>query len=111
MLIEKATLEEISEKITQYYLLLEEIRRLEMSKAIARDTLLEAFKVSGTRVFDTDTGLRARVDTQSRRFIGVKEAEVLLPPDLFGKLVKESTNIVLTVKPIKEKQEDDKLET
>jgi len=109
MLIEKATLEGISEKITQYYLLSEEIRRLEMSKVIARDTLLEAFRFSGARVFKTDTGLRAEVGTQSRRFIGVKEAEALLPPDLFGKLVKESTNIVLSVRPIKEKQEDEKL--
>ena len=71
------------------------------------DELLEKFKEMSLRIYDTPSGLRARVDTRKDADrINVREAKALLDTDTFNKLVHEgSVSIVLSVRPIKAEEE------
>jgi hypothetical protein len=57
----------------------------------------------GIRWYDTPSGLRANTYTRKgNEYINVKEAQKLLPEDLFNKLLKQGDPIViLSVRPIK----------
>ena len=96
----------LADLIRYYHQLQEEIKRLEISKEIARNTLLERFKAGKLREYVVDN-LQAAVTTSIRRSISVKEAEAMLDEPTFRKLCKESKPlIILTVRPIKGKEEE-----
>jgi len=101
------TEEKLIKAVEYYREIQDEISRLELSKKIAREALLEKFKEMQIRVYDTPSSLRARVDTRkSADFINTKEAEVLLDTDTFAKLRHEgSVSVVLSVRPVKAEEE------
>lgn len=93
----------LADLITYYNKIQEEIKRLEYSKEIAKNTLLERFKTSKLREYKV-AGLQADITTRIDRRISVKEAKDMLDEATFGKLLKETTSVVLTVRRIKEKE-------
>lgn len=100
------TLGSLSEAIEYYRNLQDELSRLELSKKIAREAILEKFQDTGMRVFDTASGLRARADTRTgREYIDVVEAKAMLDWDTLGKLLRTATTTVtLSVRQIKEQE-------
>lgn len=101
-------LESLTRAVEYYRQINEEIARLQVSRDIARQSILEKFKETGMRWYDTPSGLRARVDTRKGADrIDVKEARQLLPKDLFDKLLRAGeTIVVLSVRPIKSEEEE-----
>ena len=96
----------LAELIRYYSKIQDELKRLQDSKEIAKNTLLERFKVAKLREYVVDN-LQAAVTTSIRKSISVKEAEALLPPDLFGKLLRETTSVILTVRRVSKIEEQD----
>jgi len=101
------TQEKLIQAVEYYREIQDEISRLELSKKIAREALLEKFREMSLRVFDTPSSLRARVDTRkSADHINIQEAKALLDADIFEKLRHEgSVSVVLSVRPIKAEEE------
>lgn len=101
------TQESLTKAVEFYQQIKEEIERLELSKKIARERIIERFQENELRVYDTGSGLRARVYTRKgREFISVVEAKELLDEDTFDKLLKiGDTIVVLSVMPIKAEEE------
>ncbi len=106
MVTEQTTLMELAEVVEDYARLQEEKKRIEMSLGIAKNSIMEAFKVTKMREFNTPTGLKAWIDTRVSQRISAKEAKELLDEDTYNKLVKESISVVLTVRQLKEKESE-----
>ena len=106
---EAKTLENLTEAVTYYRDLVDEIDRLQLSKEIAKKVILGKFQETGMRWYDTPSGLRARVDTRmGRETIGVKEARAMLPEDVFNKLLRVGdTIVVLSVRQVKVEEVND----
>ena len=102
------TLEGLTSAVEYYREIQEELNRLQASKDLAKESILAKFREMELRRFDTPSGLRARVDTRvGRKYIDPKEAAILLPPDLFDKLLKVGeTIVVLSVRPVKPEEEN-----
>lgn len=99
--VKQVDLGTLSSAVNYYYDLQQEKYRLELSMKIARESLIEAFKYAGMRVYDTDNGLRARVDTSIRTTISAKEAKELLDEETYRKLAKETASLTVSVRSIK----------
>ena len=99
---EITTLGDLTAAVEYYRDIQEEISRLELSKKIARESIMEKFRETGMRHYDTSSNLRARVDTRTgKQWIDVKEAKTLLDSDTFNKLLKQGgTIVVLSVRPV-----------
>ena len=104
MTTEQTTLGQLTETVEYYQQLQEEKKRIEMSLEVAKNSIMEAFKITGMREFTTGTGLKAWIETRANQRISVKEARELLDEDTLGKLVKTSVSVVLTVRQLKEKE-------
>ena len=99
---------DLTAAVEYYWGIQEELSRLELSKGIARQTIIEKFQETGMRYFDTSSDLRARVDTRKgREYINVEEARALLDEDTFNKLLRTGdTIVILSVRPIKAEEEN-----
>jgi len=102
------TLENLTSAVEYYRAIQTEISRLQVSKDIAKEAILEKFRETGMRYYDTGSGLRARTYTKvGNKWIDTKEAAVLLDPDTFNKLLKVGeTIVVLSVRPVKSGEEN-----
>ena len=94
----------LADLITYYNKIQEEISRLQYSKEITKNTLLERFKQGKIREY-TVGGLKADITTRIDKRISVKEAKDMLDEATFGKLLKETVAVVLTVRRIKGEEE------
>ena len=106
MVTEQTTLMELAEVVEEYARLQEEKKRIEMRLGIAKLSIMEAFKATGMRDFNTPTGLKAWITTKVGQRISAKEAKELLDEDTYNKLLKESISVVLTVRQLKEGKDE-----
>lgn len=102
--IEQTTLGQLTETVEYYHKLQEEKKRIEMSLEVAKKSIIEAFKLTGMREYETPTGIKAWINTRASQRISVKEARELLDEDSFNKLLKESMSVVLTVRQLKQEE-------
>lgn len=101
------TLGNLTSAVEYYKEIQEELKRLQLSKDIAKESILARFRETEMRYFDTASGLRARTYTrEGNKYISVAEAKTLLPEDIFNKLLKQGdTIVILSVRPIKAEEE------
>ena len=99
---------ELVEAIEYYRQLQEELDRLNDSKAIARQSILDRMNAEKLRVVDTPSGFRARIYAgKGREYIDVREARALLDEDTLAKLLKVGDAYVsLSVRVIKQEEEE-----
>ncbi len=91
---------DISSLIDYYTQIQDEIKRMEMSKEVAAETIRKYFVQHQLREFTTDIA-KAEVNTRVTKTIMYKEAEALLAPDILGKLTKEKVSVILSVRRIR----------
>jgi len=90
-----------SRLIDYYRQIQDEVKRLEMSKEVAKEAILQMFRETGLRYFRTDNNLVARADPRTTEHILVKEAKAMLPEDVLKKLLQETAFVVLSVRKVK----------
>ena len=100
------TLKNLAKNIEHYDKLEKEIDRLEASKEIAKQIIVEAFNVGGMRYFDLPSHLRARVKTTTHRTIKYEEARQLLNENTLNKLVHLFADTEITITSIQPDIED-----
>ena len=95
---------QLAEDVRYYYNLQQEKVRIEMSMEIAKKAIMANLTATGERdFFDAERNIKASIETRAQIRISPKEAEALLPPDLYQKLAKETVSVVLTIRKLKEK--------
>ena len=100
-IIREALQKDLDGLLDYYKTILEELDQLLATKDILRLALIQHFKENNLRNY-AGKGMKAWVNTRTSHFISVSEAEKLLPPDLFGKLVHETVSVIFTVRRAKD---------
>jgi len=86
---EQTTLEQVTSTIQSYHKIQQEISRLEMTRQLLEESLIQYWKEMGCpNKYDTPEQLGLRILLLARESINVEEARALLPQDLFDKLLK-----------------------
>ena len=108
---EQTTLEQVTSTIQSYHKIQQEISRLEMTRQLLEESLIQYWKEMGCPPagYKTPDGLKFLIIPKSREGINVEEARSLLDQQTFDKLLKVTTFDQVSVRKIK--GEDDGKET
>ena len=99
---ESTTLEQLTQAVSSYYRISQELSRLKMTQELLKESLLQYWKGMGCPdKYDTSDSLRFRILSKSREGINVEEARALLPQNLFDKLLKVTEFEQVSVRKIK----------
>ena len=99
---EQTTLEQVSQTVSSYYKMQQEISRLEMTRQLLKESLLQYWKEMGCPdKYDSGDNLRLRILPKLRESIPVEEARALLDQPTFDKLLKVTSFDTVSVRKLK----------
>ena len=99
---ESTTLGQLTQAVSSYYRISQELSRLKMTQELLKESLFQYWKGMGCPdKYDTSDSLRFRILSKSREGINVEEARALLPQNLFDKLLKVTEFEQVSVRKIK----------
>jgi len=103
---EQTTLGQLTQTIQSYYKIQQELSRLEMTRQILKESLIQYWKDMGRPDYYDAEDLRFRVQLKSRESISVEEARSLLDQRTFDKLLKVTSFDQVSVRKIKGEGDD-----